>query len=161
MTNDELIDPFRRLGFNDVAAYQAAGNITFLADDPDAVQSERLEAALAAAYGFEGITFVRTLDDVRAITDAQPFTREQLATTAGRVQVAFLKHVPDDASIAEVLALTPTEDQVRFDDRQWFWLPTNGVSDSQMPVGAVEKILGPMTIRTFGTISRMLNKFGQ
>jgi len=159
LTNDQLIEPFVRLGFDDVAAYQAAGNVTFRSDDPHAAQPERLELALAEAYGFHPVIFVRTVDEMRAIVGARPFTDDDMAGTEGRVQVSFLRDAPDDMRIAEVNALVPAEDRIEFVDHQWFWLPTNGVSDSQLPVSSVEDILGPMTMRTLGTVSRMLDRF--
>ena len=159
LTNEQLIEPFARLGLRDVAAYQAAGNITFRSDDPDAVELERLERALTQSFGFDAVIFVRNLDELRAIVETRPFTEEDLAGTEGRVQVSFLRRDADEASIAEVVALVPPDDRVEFVHRQWFWLPRNGISDSQLPVGSIEKILGPMTIRTLGTISRMLDKF--
>ena len=159
LTNEQLIEPFLRLGFSEVAAYQAAGNITFRTDDTDGVVLERLERALTESYGFDAVIIVRNLDELRAIVEARPFTEEDLAGTEGRVQVTFLRSDADDASIAEAIALVPPDDRVEFGQRQWFWLPRNGISDSQLPVGSIEKVLGPMTIRTLGTISRMLEKF--
>ena len=159
MTNDQLVAPFVRLGLDDVAAYQAAGNVTFRADDPNGLQPERLEAALADAYGLETVAFVRTLGEVSAIVEARPFSAADLAGTDGRVQVSFLRDRPDDDRIAEVVAITPANDLVAFSGRELFWLPTTDISDSRFPIGAVEAILGPMTLRTLGTVSRMVAKF--
>ena len=156
MTNEELLDPFVRLGFEDVAAYQAAGNITFRCEETDAAQPERLNAFLTEAYGFNPVLFMRTIDDMRTIVEAGPFSAGDLAGTEGRVQVSLLQRAPDEPSIAEVLNLVPPEDRIVFAGKEWFWLPKKGISDSELPVGAIEKIVGPMTIRAIGTPSRML-----
>jgi uncharacterized protein (DUF1697 family) len=161
LTNEQLIEPFIQLGFKDVAAFQAAGNISLRTEDPDAAQPERLEPALARWYGFDPVAFVRTLDEMRAIVETRPFTEEDLSATAGRVQVSFLRHTPTESLIGDALALVPIEDRVAFSGKEWFWLPKNGVGDSRLPVGSIEGVLGPMTIRTLGTISRMLDKFGR
>lgn len=160
MTNEELLNPFVRLGFEDVAAYQAAGNITFRCEDPDAAQPDRLEPFLTEAYGFDPVLFMRTVGEMRTIVEAGPFSAGDLAGTEGRVQVSLLQRAPNEASIAEVLNLVPPEDRVVFAGKEWFWLPTKGISDSELPVGAIEKIVGPISIRTIGTLSRMLQKFG-
>ena len=160
LSNDELVEPFTRLGLEDVAAYQAAGNITFRTDSLNAVRAERLEPVLAAAYGFDAVTFVRDIDEMHAIVNAEPFAEDELAQTEGRVQVALLREAPDEVMTADVRALVPTDDRIEFVGNQWFWLPKRGVSDSQLPVRSTEEILGPMTIRTLGTLSRMLAKFG-
>lgn len=159
LTNDQLMEPFLRLGLRDVAAYQAAGNITFLSDDPDAVRTERLEAATVEAYGFESPVFVRSHAEVSAIARATPFSDEELARTEGRIQVSFMHRTPGESAVAAALALVPTEERVVFSDREWFWLPIRGVSDSQLPVSAIEGLVGPMTMRTLGTLSRMHAKY--
>jgi uncharacterized protein (DUF1697 family) len=147
------------MGFHSVAAYQAAGNITFLAADPGAVTVESIEAALVEAYGFQAPTFLRTIDELQAVIDGSPFTVHQLEPTAGRIQVTFMRAAPGEQVVAEVAALVPDDDLVVFADREWFWLPTRGVSDSLLPVAAIERLVGPMTMRTMGTISRMVAKF--
>jgi uncharacterized protein (DUF1697 family) len=37
LSNEQLLAPFLELGFTDVAAYQAAGNVTFRSAAPDLV----------------------------------------------------------------------------------------------------------------------------
>lgn len=160
LSNEELLEPFVRAGFADVAAYQAAGNIAFRRDDDAHVDVAALEAALAEAYGFETPVFVRRSDELRAIVDASPFTDAELAATEGRVQVTFLRNAPDEQAIASVAEVVPTDDRVVVSGREWFWLPRSGVSTSQLSVGGIERIVGPMTMRTLGTVHRMLAKFG-
>lgn len=157
--NDQIIEPFVDLGFKDVAAYQAAGNVAFRSGDPKPPRPEPIETALAEAYGFEAPVFVRHIDEIRAVVDRRPFSEEEVAGTSGRIQVSFLRTSPKAATIAEIQALVPGEDRVVFSGREWFWLPTHGISDSQLSVGAIEALAGPMTMRTLGTVSRMLKKY--
>jgi uncharacterized protein (DUF1697 family) len=159
LTNERLLAPFVELGFTDVAAYQAAGNVTFRCNDPGAVDERSIEAALADAYGFAVPTFVRTSGDVRAIAAASPFTAEERAGTAGKVQVSFLRTAVTTDVVDRVMALVPPEDRVVVDGRHWYWLPVAGVSGSTLPVGRIESVLGEMTMRTLGTVARMSSKF--
>lgn len=159
LTNEALIEPFRRLGFSEVAAYQAAGNVTFLASDGIEVEELAIGSALTAAYGFDAPVFVRSAAELAGLPEAQPFSPQELSGTEGRIQVSFLHTEPDPATIESVEHLIPGEDRVAFVGREWFWLPRRGVSDSQLPVPAVENLVGPMTMRTLGTVSRMLAKF--
>lgn len=161
LTNDQLTQPFVGLGFADVAAYQAAGNVTFRCDDPTAVKPDLLEEELGRVYGFDPVIFVRTGDEMRKIVAAQPFSPDEITRTEGRVQVSFLRKVPNDSMIGEVFDLAPAGDMVAFIDRHWFWLPAKGVGDSQLPVKSVEEIIGTMTMRTLGTVRRMFDKFGE
>jgi uncharacterized protein (DUF1697 family) len=163
LTNEQLLAPFHALGFTDVAAYQAAGNVTFRCSEADveagAVDEQRIEAALADAYGFETPTFVRTHAEVHAIVNAPPFSDADLARTTGKVQVAFLRRATSPEMIARVMALVPAADRVVVSEREWWWLPVEGVSTSTLPVGQIENLLGEMTMRTLGTVARMHTKF--
>lgn len=157
LTNDQQLAPFRTSGFIQVAAYQAAGNIVIRSDQP--VRSAEFDPLLASAYGFEAPTFVRTVAQLRVVVDSQPFTSEQVAVTAGRIQVAFMTDAPNADAIADVMAAVPDEDSVVVSGSEWYWLPAEGISGSSLPVNAIERAVGPMTIRTLGTLQRMLDKF--
>lgn len=159
LTNEQLLAPFVELGLADVAAYQAAGNVTFRAE-PAAIDERDLETALAGAYGFETPTFVRSAAEIAAIVETQPFTADEVAATAGRVQVTFLRSTPSDEQVRAILDLVPPEDRVRVIGREWYWLPVEGLSTSAMPVDRIERALGEMTMRTLGTVRRMSAKFG-
>jgi uncharacterized protein (DUF1697 family) len=159
LTNSRLLEPFHDLGFRDVVAYQAAGNVTFRCDDPAAAAEDRIEQALAETYGFETPTFVRSASELDAVVAAAPFDPSARATTEGKVQVTFLRARPSEDAVAAALALVPTEDRVVVSGREWYWLPVAGVSTSQLPVTAIERELGVMTMRTLGTLERMSAKF--
>jgi uncharacterized protein (DUF1697 family) len=159
LTNERLLAPFHELGFIDVAAYQAAGNVTFRCADPDAVDERRIEAALAEAYGFETPTFVRTAAEIEAIVTSQPFTDHEFAGNAGRVQVTFLRAAAPPDRISTMMELVPPEDRVVVSGREWYWLPVDGLSTSALPVGRIESVLGEMTMRTLGTVTRMYTKY--
>jgi uncharacterized protein (DUF1697 family) len=158
LTNEQLLRPFVELGFSDVAAYQAAGNVAFSAERGRLAECE-VEATLAAAYGFDVPTFVRSSAEMKAIVDAQPFPPDALAASAGKVQVTFLRTTPSVDQLAELESLVPTEDQVGVVGREWYWLPVAGMSTSAMPVGQIERLLGEMTTRTLGTLQRMVARF--
>ena len=159
LTNDQLLAPFHELGFVDVAAYQAAGNVAFRCDDPDLADEGRIEAALADAYGFQAPTFVRSAAEVHHIATAQPFAAADVAVTAGKVQVTFLRSAPSPEAVDRVLSIAPPEDRVAVEGRHWYWLPVEGISTSAMPVGQIESVLGEMTMRTLGTVERMSSRF--
>jgi uncharacterized protein (DUF1697 family) len=159
LTNVQVLEPFRSLGLSDVAAYQAAGNVTFHSDrDPVELEAE-LCGALAAAYGFTAPTFVRTAHELRTCLADLPFSAETLGGTQGKTQIIFLEGLPSETAVAEAMALVPDEDLVAFVGRHWFWLPRAGVSESLVPVTRMERILGTMTMRTVGTVERMLARF--
>ena len=161
VTNDQLVEPFVRMGLADVAAYQAAGNITFHSQDPSEIEPERVSVALADTLGLTTPVFLRDLAEMRAIVGSGPFSDNEMRGTEGRAQVTFLQREPSSDAVAAVLALATGGDQIKFSGREWFWLPSKDVADSRLPMSTIEEILGPMTMRTLGTVSRMLAKFDQ
>lgn len=159
LTNVALLEPFHAAGLDEVGAYQAAGNVVFRTDrDPSVVEAE-LAILLADAYGFDSPTFVRTGDELRACIAEMPFGAEAVARTQGRAQITFMVGEPTADQVAAAQSLVPAEDLVEFIGREWFWLPRAGISDSTLPVTRIERIVGPMTMRTVGTIERMLAKY--
>jgi len=161
LTNEALLAPFIGRGLDQVAAYQAAGNVTFVADgrETDGLDS-RLDEVLSEAYGFDVSAFVRSGAELSAAIDPLPFSEAQLASTEGRAQITFLRDEPHADTIAEVMALVSDDDAVAFRTRHWLWLPRQGVGASQLPVARIEQLVGTMTMRTIGTVQRMLAKFG-
>ena len=159
LTNDQITEPFVSLGFSDVVAYQAAGNITFCTEGRDKVEASQIEAVLAETFGFDAPTFLRTAGELRSVLEGQPFTADEMSRTEGRVQVSFLRTAPDETTVAQVQGLVPPGDRVVFTDAHWLWLPAGRISESQLPVAAVERLVGPMTLRTLGTVARMYQKF--
>lgn len=160
LTNERLLEPFHAAGLDDVAAYQAAGNIAFRTPRTAREVEQALDERLSDAYGFDAPVFVRTADELTATLEGLPLAPDELAETEGRTQLTFMRSAPSPAQIAEATALVPTDDRVVFVDREWFWLPRAGVSGSDLPVARMERIVGPMTMRTVGTVERMLAKFG-
>ncbi len=160
LTNEQTIEPFVRLGFSDVVAYQAAGNIAFRTEDPTTAEAARIEPVLAEAFGFDAPAFVREAGDLRSVLEAQPFTKDEMSRTEGRIQVSFLRKAPDQKTVAEVQSLVTPDDRIAFVDAHWLWLPAGGrISESLLPVTAVENAVGPMTMRTLGTVARMYQRF--
>ena len=159
ITNADLCMHVEALGFTNVWAYQAAGNVVFdPGRDPD--PETTFEEGLAARLGYEVPTFVRTAVEVGRVGTMRPFSDERLAATEGRVQVAFLRATPDPGAVESVMAAAPVDDDLLVVGRELFWLPRAGISTSELRVGDVEEAIGPMTIRTLGTVTRLARKLG-
>lgn len=160
LTNDRLLAPFHAAGFDDVAAYQAAGNVAFRSDRNADELAVTLSGLLEAAYGFDVPVFVRDAADLSARLAPPRFAAADLAASAGREQITFLATAPTADQRAEVMSLVPALDKVVITDTEWFWLPVAGISESALPITRIERILGPMTMRTVGTVERMLARYG-
>ncbi|WP_052668676.1 DUF1697 domain-containing protein [Nitriliruptor alkaliphilus] len=161
VTGPELCAPFEGLGFTEVASFLASGNVVFETDD-DAGAGElgtRIASALEEALGYEVLTFLRSVAELAAIVARTPFTADQLARSTGKPQVLLLPREPAADDAAAALAHGSDDDVLVLDGRELHWLPSGGVSQSDLDLTAIGRAVGPVTIRTANTLSRMHTKF--
>lgn len=158
--NEELRAAVERLGFEGVATFRASGNVVFESDGGGAPAeiSSRLEDGLGEALGYEVPVFLRTEAELLAIAGCEPFDPEQVAGSAGKLQVALLVAKPTAAARKEVLALATEEDRLAIRGRELYWLPNGGMSESELDLNAIGAALGLTTMRTKGTIDQIAAK---
>lgn len=159
LTNVELCEHFTAMGFREVAIFRASGNVIFAGEkQSDDAVAKRIEAGLEKALGYAVPTFIRAADEVRAIAAAEPFEREQMEASSGKLQVALLGAKPSAADRKAVLALESDADRLAFGEREMYWLPIGGMSDSELDLKEIERRLGAMTVRTKNTIEQIADK---
>jgi uncharacterized protein (DUF1697 family) len=157
--NEELRAHFELLGCEDVATFRASGNVIFANDgDPAAKLSSRLEGGLADALGYEVPVFLRSAKELSAIAAHEPFDAQHLDASKGKLQIALLTKKPAPAAAKQVLAMSTEADRLAIEGRELYWLPDGGLSDSELDLKAVAAALGPMTVRTKGTIDQIAAK---
>lgn len=155
VTNDELCGHFRGMGFGDVSAFLASGNVIFSASRGDpATIARRIERGLDEALGYDVPTFLRTAEEVAAIARHEPFPGPA-ASGGGKTQVALLGRKPGTAARAKVLAMATGEDRLAIRGRELYWRPAGKLSDSPLDPASIEAALGPMTMRAQRTLERI------
>jgi uncharacterized protein (DUF1697 family) len=158
--NEQLRAEFETLGLADIACFRASGNVVFAAgEDDEAALAERIEAGLGEALGYEVPVYLRGEDELRAVAGQRPFAPAARRASRGKLQVAFLPAAPKAAAGKRTLALATGEDRLAIDGRQLYWLPRGGLSESDLDLGAIAAALGPITIRTMGTVERIVAKY--
>jgi len=160
ITNEELRAEFERLGFESPRTFQAAGNVVF--DAPGRSEAELtglIESGLEEGLGYAVPTILRTARELVAIAAAEPFPPAEVEASAGKLQIMLLAAEPPAGTRKTVLARATDEDRLAFGPRELFWLPSGGVSDSSLELRAIEKDLPPGTMRTRGTIERLVAKY--
>ena len=157
--NPELCAAFEDIGFTNVAAYLASGNVIFDADeaDPDVVAGS-IEDGLRASLCYEVPTFLRSADELRAIAGYAPFA-DVTEERTGKMQVAMVRDKVDESARVSVLELSNDADLLEIVGRELYWWPKGNFLDSELDLKVVEGILGPVTIRTKGTVERLAKKF--
>ena len=160
LSNEELRGHFLTLGLDEPAVFRASGNVVF--SDPRARSDEELaeliEKGLERLVGYTVASFIRTGSELLAIAAAEPFDRRTSSRLAGKLQVMLLGKRPSKKRQAQALELAGPQDALALGVRELYWLPAGGMSDSALELRTLERLLGPMTIRTMGTIEQIAGK---
>jgi uncharacterized protein (DUF1697 family) len=156
----ELRGCFEGVGLTDVETFRTSGNVAFDGDGASADDLRaRIEEALESMLGYDVSVFLRTAVEIRAIAAQEPFARAQLDGTKGKLQVMMLTGKPAAGARKSVLGMANEDNALSFSDRELYWLPSGGMSESDLDLKAVWQVLGTMTIRTKGTVDQMAAKF--
>ncbi|MFN8113912.1 MAG: DUF1697 domain-containing protein [Solirubrobacterales bacterium] len=160
LTNDELRAQFERIGVESPRTFQAAGNVVFESPDKSEAKLRKLlETELESGLGYPVPTVLRNAAELAELIAAEPFPAKDVAASKGKLQVMLLASKPGAAARKKVLGHATDDDRLEFGDRELFWLPSGGISDSDLDLRAIEKALPTATTRTFGTIERLAAKF--
>jgi uncharacterized protein (DUF1697 family) len=160
LKNDELRAEFEALGFAEVATFRASGNVIFGLEDgeSEAALTKRVEAGLGEGLGYEVPVFLRSCAEVVAIAAREPFAAKLVAASKGKLQVSMLAQKPAAKDRQAALALASDEDRLAIEGRELYWLPSGGISESELDLKAIDKALGKGTTRTMGTIEQIASK---
>lgn len=159
ITNDDLRQLFADLGVEDPTPYQASGNVVFDTDETEPERLEtRIEAHLAAALDYEVATFLRRIEEVVDLAEADSFPRSD---PEGKVHVAFLRRPLDEAEHTDLADLANGADVFTIRDRHVLWQVAGRFSDSPLAGPRFARALGqPTTLRTQSTLVRIAARFG-
>jgi uncharacterized protein (DUF1697 family) len=160
ITNEDLRAHVEALGFADVATFRASGNVILgaPAEEPVADVARRLENGLGKALAYSVPVFVRSAEQMRAMAAFEPFEAKALAASKGKLQVVLLSAAPSAAERRRAHALAPDDDRFAFEGGELYWLPSGGLADTELDLKALEQVVGPITVRTKGTIELIAAK---
>jgi len=160
--NEELRRHFEEMAFERASTFRASGNVVF--SDPgresESKLAQRVEIELDQRLGYDVPVFLRNMEEVAAIAAQQPFEPKHVEKSKGKLQVSLLKKKPSAAAKKKALAQATDEDLLAIEGRELYWLPSGGISESDLDLKAVDRALGPGTIRTMGTIEQLTSKYG-
>jgi uncharacterized protein (DUF1697 family) len=146
-----LRELFAELGYADVKTYVNSGNVVFSGRRADV---RKIEAAIAAEFGFDVAVVVRTRDEIAAVVAANPLAA--IATNASRYLVLFSGGGAIDASKAEDVAPGKGEAYEIVGSEAYLWLP-DGIHASPLAKAFNEKRLGvTLTGRNWRTVEKLL-----
>ncbi len=158
ITNEQLCAAVTSLGFEDVRAFLASGNIVFCASGSVSAVERKLSRGLRERLGYEVPTYVRSGDRLMKVVAAEPFAG-RAGAGRGKIQIAFLPKTPTPRATRAVLDMATDADWLAVVGTELFWWPIGGLSESELELEAIAKQIGPMTIRTQRTVERLVAKF--
>jgi uncharacterized protein (DUF1697 family) len=161
ITNPELVAHFEAMGLEDVATFRASGNVVFVdpASESESKLQKRVEAELDERLGYDVAVFLRSAKEVAAIAARDPFPAEAIEASKGKPQVVLLGRKPSAKAKKALEAIAPEGDLMVVEDRELHWLPTVGLSETDLDTKALDKALGKGTTRTAGTIEQIAAKY--
>jgi uncharacterized protein (DUF1697 family) len=139
------------IGFEGARSFRASGNVIFEA--PSKPSEGSIEQQLGKELGYEVVTFLRGAREMAALAEAEPFE------PGAKYHVMFLKALPSPAKQRSVLALSTEDDRLGWGARELLWRPRGRMTDSELDLKAVEKLIGPNTMRTNGTVEQIYTKY--
>jgi uncharacterized protein (DUF1697 family) len=114
--------------------------------------AKQIEERLAADLGFtKAVTFIRTAAEMRALAESDPIPRR----AEQKLHVLFLLKKPNQ----KVLEFATKSDPLALGPKELFWGPEARMTDSQLDLKAIEKMIGPTTMRTKGTVDELAARF--
>jgi uncharacterized protein (DUF1697 family) len=141
------------LGYEDVRTVLQSGNVVFTGAKAKAQAT--LETALAERYSFAVDVVLRTMDELRAVTDHDPFKDE--ADDLTRSFVVFLPGKPNAERLAELEGEDWSPDRFHADGRELYaWCP-EGMQGSRLMKALGKPGIAPTaTFRNMSTIRKLL-----
>jgi uncharacterized protein (DUF1697 family) len=161
INNPALVAHFEAMGLEDVATFRASGNVVFVdpAGESESKLQKRLEKELDERLGYDVAVFLRSAKEVAAIAGREPFDAKAIKASKGKPQVVLLGRKPSAKAKKAVEELCPDGDLMVVEDRELHWLPTVGLSETEIDTKALDKALGKGTTRTVGTIEQIAAKY--
>jgi uncharacterized protein (DUF1697 family) len=139
------------IGYSDVRTVLASGNAVITGPK----SREKLERALAERFGMKVDVVLRTMKELHAVVDADPFGDE--VTNPTRYFVVFLDTVPNAAKLKPLLEEDFSPDKLAANGRELYaWCP-DGMQDSRlMKTLGRPGLAGTATVRNWATVNKLL-----
>jgi uncharacterized protein (DUF1697 family) len=154
--NDELRQRFEELGMSEVSCFRASGNALFVCEEGNEERLKaRLEVGLEKSLCYEVPVFLRNAAELEAVSAQEPFEPALVSASKGKLQIAFLAAAPEAKARKQALELSSDADRLAVKARELYWLPSGGISESDLDLKALESLLGPWTMRTKGTVGQI------
>lgn len=153
---------FEEAGLAEAEPFLASGNVGFraAASTDGAALEATIEKALRDGLRYDVPTFVRSCAELAQVADAVPLASSELAGVPDiRVTVIFLKEPAPRDLLTVVAPLRGPDDDFVGQGRELYWLRRGNTSASAAWTPLERALTGRGTMRTLGTVQRLVRKF--
>lgn len=156
----ELKKSFEALGFSGVKTYIQSGNVLFAAEEAEEVLRDLIETRLAEDFGFAGKVILRSLDELKAIVAAIPYSASEIearksASGVECLYITLLERQPSEHETAKLSDREYGDDLYYINGRDIYLLFQNSIRNSKL-AAQVEKLGILATTRNFNTIHKLI-----
>jgi uncharacterized protein (DUF1697 family) len=153
---EELRKHFELPGFERIVSYIQSGNILFDSKEKKAdLLRKNIEQTLEKKLGYAVPVIVRSLDEMKAVIERNPFDMPAEGGKA-RLYVCFLSAIPAAGLVAAFEANSNESEQVKVINSEVYLL-TDSYGSTKFPNTFVEKKLGVQsTVRNWNTVNKVL-----
>lgn len=156
----QLMQSFQSLGFEQVKTFLASGNVLFSGTTKTVPKLRGLiEAQLLSDLGFQTQVILRSIEQVAAIADRNPFQLTEVEKESYTVNVALFLETPTAAMQKGVFKLKGDYDDFAFDGTEMYWL-CRGEKISVSPLFSNNRLARAAyeinTVRNIRTMQRLV-----
>jgi uncharacterized protein (DUF1697 family) len=145
-----LRELFEKRGYHDVVTYIQSGNILFSA--PKAVKPTEVEEAVDKEFGLAIRVVLETPAGLRRVVAGNPFTHAD----PSKLHVGFYVRKPPAVAVRAVAAEDFSPDEVHIRGTHVYLHLPDGMGRSRLPGFLDRKLRTPCTIRTWNTVTKLL-----
>lgn len=158
---DHLKKLFEKMRFEKVETFIASGNVVFETKSKsiDAIK-KKIETELEKSLGYKVATFIRTINELKTISEYKAFNDSDLNNENNFLYIGFLESPPSKENQDKANALQDAANEFHFNKTELYWLCRKNFSDSGIDGKKLEKSLGmSLTMRNSTTIRKIDVKF--
>jgi uncharacterized protein (DUF1697 family) len=146
----ELKSIFESLGYTDVSTYINSGNVIFESEDEPKTVLKKVYSGLEKHFGFEIPTLVKTVKEMKKISDSIPHSWQK--DSVQRTDVAYLFPEIDSVRIIDELPVKKEFIEVRYIKGAVYWnVRRENVYKSQLAKIIGHRLYKSMTVRNVNT----------
>jgi uncharacterized protein (DUF1697 family) len=154
----KLQEAFTRLGYQNISTYKQSGNVILETHEEPKEIKRKVENRLRDLLGYDVATFVRTIPQLKAIVNLNPFNGS--SKEGASFLVTFLTDVPPEFPLKLPMTIPKSTAQIISSSSKEVFSVTHGGGEGGLPNPFLEaKLKLKATTRNMNIIAEIVEKF--